>query len=168
MSDPPEDHVERLLEQWRRERPDVDVTALGLVGRLFRVTQLADRALEEGLATHDLQPGWFDVLAALRRAGGPYELSPGRLMRALMLSSAGMTKRLDRMAAAGLVERRPDPGDRRGVLVRLRPRGKELVDETLGPHVEREERLLAALSSAERRTLDVLLRKILAELEPDS
>jgi DNA-binding MarR family transcriptional regulator len=164
----PGDHVERLLEQWRRERPDLDVAPLGVVGRLFRVTQLADRVLGEGLAANGLQPGWFDVLAALRRAGSPHELSPGRLIRALMLSSAGMTKRLDRMAESDLVERRPDPEDRRGVLVRLTPRGRELVDEVLGPHVEREKRLLEALSPTEQRTLDALLRKLLVELEPDS
>ena len=167
MTEPHADHVDRALEQWRRERPDVDVTPLGIVGRLFRVTQLADGALGEALAARGLKPGWFDLLAALRRAGAPYELSPGRLRQTTMLSSAGMTKRLDRMAAAGLVERRPDPNDRRGVLVRLTRRGKDVVDQALAEHVAREDRLLGSLSAAERRELDDFLRKLLVDLEPD-
>ena len=90
---------------------------MGLLGRLFRVVQLADAALTEPLVgRHGLQPGWFDLLAALRRAGAPYELNPTQLTQLTMLSSGGMTKRLDRLAEAGLVERRPDPADRRGTL----------------------------------------------------
>lgn len=138
---------------------------LGLVGRLFRSVQLADAALEQTLAAYDLRPGWFDLLAALRRAGEPYELNPTHLMRATMLSSAGMTKRLDRLADAGLVERRRDPADRRGVLVRLTARGKMSVDRALEAHLETEKALLAALPRREQRALDDLLRKLLGGLE---
>jgi len=159
------DHVDRILAQWRRERPDVSVATLGLYGRLFRATQLADKVLARELAQHGLQPGWFDLLAALRRAGEPYELQPTHLMRATMLSSAGMTKRLDRLAEAGLVERRPDPDDRRGVLVRLTRRGEATIDRALETHLANEERLLRSLTAAEQRSLDELLRKLLAELE---
>jgi DNA-binding MarR family transcriptional regulator len=159
------DHVDRILEQWRRERPDVDTAALGLIGRLHRASVLTNAPLAAGLAQHGLQPGWFDLLAALRRSGRPYELNPTQLMRATLLSSGGMTKRLDRLVEAGLVERRADPADRRGVLVRLTPHGKAVVDTALEPHVANEERLLRALKPAHRRALDDLLRTLLADLE---
>lgn len=161
----PVDRLDAIEEAWRRERPDVDVGPLVLVGRLFRAVSLADGRLASGLAGYDLQPGWFDLLAALRRAGKPYQLNPTQLIQATMLSSAGMTKRLDRMAAAGLLERRPDPGDRRGTLVRLTPRGRRTIDAALPVHVANEAELLAALTERERRSLDRLLRKLLASLE---
>jgi DNA-binding MarR family transcriptional regulator len=160
-----DDHVDEILAQWRRERPDLDVAPLGLYGRLFRVVHLSDDTLAKGLTQYGLQPGWFDLLAALRRAGTPYELNPTQLMRATLLSSSGMTKRLDRMEAAGMVERRPDPNDRRGTLVRLTRRGKSVIERAVETHVANEERLLGALSPADRRTLDRLLKKLLIELE---
>lgn len=159
------DHVDRILAQWRRERPDLDVAPLGLLGRLQRAAALTDAALAEGLHEHQLQAGWFDLLAALRRAGQPYELNPTELMRATMLSSGGMTKRLDRLADAGLIERRADPADRRGILVRLTPRGKARIDRAVEDHVANEERLLRPLKPADRRALDGLLRQLLAELD---
>jgi DNA-binding MarR family transcriptional regulator len=168
MAAQPPDHVDAILEQWRRERPDVDTAALGLIGRLHRAAALTNAPLATGLAEHGLQPGWFDLLAALRRTGRPYELNPTQLMRATLLSSGGMTKRLDRLVEAGLVERRADPTDRRGVLVRLTPHGKALVDEVIEAHVANEERLLRSLKPADRRTLDELLRTLLADLEADS
>jgi DNA-binding MarR family transcriptional regulator len=165
MADRAPDHVDGILAQWRRERPDLDVTALGLFGRLFRAAHLADAELAGMLAHHNLQRGWFDVLAALRRAGAPYELNPTQLMRATLLSSGGMTKRLDRLVDAGLVERRPDPADRRGTLVGLTRRGKATVDHALEDHVSNEERLLRSLAPADRRALDDLLRKLLLDLQ---
>lgn len=162
------DRLDAIEEAWRRERPDVDVAPLVVLGRLFRAAALADARLAEGLAGNELQPGWFDLLAALRRAGEPCELSPTQLMRATMLSSGGMTKRIDRLVEEGLVRRRPDPDDRRGTLVRLTPRGRRLIDEALPVHVANEERLLSGLSARERESLDTLLRKLLAGLErPD-
>jgi DNA-binding MarR family transcriptional regulator len=161
----PQDHVDEILAQWRRERPDLNVAPLGLYGRLFRIVHLSDDALAKGLAPHGLQPGWFDLLAALRRAGAPYELNPTQLMRATLLSSSGMTKRLDRIEAAGLIERCRDPHDRRGTLVRLTRRGKSAIDRAAEIHVGNEERLLAALTAAERRTLDRLLKSLLIGLE---
>ena len=160
------DHIDQILAQWRRERPDLDVAPMGLLGRLFRVVQLADATLTESLVDrYGLQPGWFDLLAALRRAGAPYELNPTQLMRATMLSSGGMTKRLDRMAEAGLVERRADPADRRGTLVRLTRRGRSTIDKAVAAHLANEDRLLRSLSAADRRALDQLLRTLLADLE---
>ena len=160
-----QDHMDAILAQWKRERPELDVAALGTMGRLLRGAQLADAELGRGLAQHGLQPGWFDLLAALRRAGRPFELSPTQLMATTMLSSGGMTKRLDRLEDAGLVERRADPSDRRGTLVGLTKQGRELVDAALVTHVGNEERLLKALSASERRALDELLRKLLVDLE---
>lgn len=165
MAESAPDHLDAILVQWRRERPDLDVRPLGVLGRLFRVAQLADSHLSEGLAEYGLQPGWFDLLAALRRAGSPYELNPTELMRTTMLSSGGMTKRLDRMADAGLVERRPDPRDRRGTLVGLTAKGRAVVDDAVATHLANEERLLESLSATDRRTLDGLLRGLLADLD---
>ena len=159
------DHMDAIGAAWRRERPGLDVSPLMLLGRLFRAAALADARLGEQLAGHDLQPGWFDLLAALRRAGEPYELNPTQLMRATMLSSGGMTKRIDRLVDEGLIERRPDPNDRRGTLVRLTARGRKLIDEALPAHVANEAELLARLTAHERSVLDGILRKLLLELE---
>jgi DNA-binding MarR family transcriptional regulator len=161
----PEDRLDHILAQWRRERPELDVAPMGVLGRLLRAARLADSELATGLAPHDLLPGWFDLLAALRRAGTPYELTPTQLMDATMLSSGGITKRLDRLVEAGLVERRPDPEDRRSVIVGLTSAGKETIDRAVETHLANEERLLAALTPAETRALDDLLRKLLAELD---
>jgi DNA-binding MarR family transcriptional regulator len=159
------DHVDGIVESWRRERPDLDVAALALLARLFRTAHLADAALAQQLAGHELDRGWFDVLAALRRAGSPYALNPTQLMRTMMLSSGGMTKRLDRLAEAGLIERVADPNDRRGTLVKLTRRGKTTIDRLLPVHLSNEEQLLAPLSPKQQRTLDDLLRALLANLE---
>ena len=163
------DHLDRILAEWRRERPDLDVGAIGVFGRLFRAVHLADRVLSESFEPFGLQPGWFDLLAALRRAGSPFELNPTHLSDATMLTSGGTTKRLDRLAEAGLVERKRDPDDRRGTLVRLTWRGRAVVDGAVEVHVRNEQRLLRSLTPAEVRALDGLLKKLLAGLgsEPD-
>jgi DNA-binding MarR family transcriptional regulator len=161
------DHIDRIVEQWHRERPDLDVAPLALLGRLLRVAQLAERELAAGLAEYELQPGWCDLLAALRRAGPPYELNPTQLMRTTLLSSGGITKRLDRIAETELIERRPDPNDRRGILVKLTRRGHSDIDKLIAVHVANEERLLQSLKQPERRALDNALRHLLATLEPD-
>jgi DNA-binding MarR family transcriptional regulator len=159
------DHIDRIVAQWNRERPDLDVAALALFGRFLRITQLVDSTLTRAMRNRGLQRGWFDLLAALRRAGSPYELNPTQLMAATMLSSGGVTKRLDSMEAAGLLERRPDPTDRRGTIVKLTRRGRALVDHALEEHVVNEERLLEGLSPNQRKTLDGLLRTLLEHLE---
>lgn len=159
------DHIDRIVEQWRSERPDLDTSPLALLGRLLRAAHLADLALAEGVAGFGLQPGWFDLLAALRRSGRPYELNPTSLTEATMLSSGGITKRLDRLVEAGFVERRPDPDDRRGTLVRLTPEGRAVVDRALEAHVANEERLLRTLGASDRLALDGLLRRLLAGLD---
>jgi DNA-binding MarR family transcriptional regulator len=159
------DHIDRIEAQWHRERPNLDVSTLALLARLFRIVHLADRELAKGTAVHGLQPGWFDLLAALRRAGPPYELNPTDLMDATMLSSGGITKRLDRLAEAGFVERRPDANDRRMTLVRLTRKGRAVIDRALDTHLANEQRLLKPLSRTDRGALDRLLRQLLAELD---
>jgi DNA-binding MarR family transcriptional regulator len=158
----PDDPIDALAEQWRRVRPDIDPAPMALAGRLLRVARKLDRAVGEELAAHDLQPGWFDVLSALRRAGA--KLTPGALAGAVMLSTGGMTKRLDQMEGAGLLTRSPDPSDRRGLLIGLTAKGRRTVDAAVEAHVENEERLLGALSAADRRRLDLLLRRLEASI----
>jgi len=165
MSDDFGDHIDAILAQWRRERPDLDLAPIAILGRLFRATALADAALAPPLAALGLQPGWTDLLAALRRAGRPYELNPTDLRRATMLTSGGITKRLDRLAEAGLVQRRPDPSDRRGTLVRLTRKGKAVIERAMPAHLANQERLLRSLTLSERRTLERLLGTLLAGLE---
>ncbi|WP_219416648.1 MarR family winged helix-turn-helix transcriptional regulator [Pseudonocardia nigra] len=163
MAEP--DPVDRLIEQWRRERPDLDLAAMATIGRLGRLSALAGPMVEAGLAPHGLNVGEFDVLAALRRSGEPFTLTPTVLARTLMLSPAAMTNRLDRLEAAGLVTRDLDPGNRRSMRVRLTASGRERVDAAVTDHVANEEQLLSTLSHDDRRTLDDLLRRLLAGIE---
>ncbi|MHA6785111.1 MarR family winged helix-turn-helix transcriptional regulator [Pseudonocardia saturnea] len=164
MAEP--DAVDRVLDQWRRERPDLDLDAMGTIGRLGRLAAVAGPLVEAGLAAHRLTTGEFDVLAALRRDGAPFTLTPTVLARSLMLSPAAMTNRLDRLEAAGLVTRELDRDNRRSVRVALTAEGRARVDAAVTDHVANEERLLAALSREERQRLDDLLRTLLAGLTP--
>jgi DNA-binding MarR family transcriptional regulator len=161
---PARDGVDEILEQWRRERPDLDPAPIGVVGRISRLARELERRLEPVYAAHGLEPGWHDLLATLRRSGPPFRMRPTDLMSALMLTSSGTTKRLDRLEKAGMVAREPDPSDRRGTLIVLTDAGRELIDGVTGPHLENEARLLAALASEERDALAGLLRKLLVHL----
>lgn len=161
------DAIDRIVEQWRRERPDLDPEPMALVGRLQRVVAALRPLLDATHARFGLSGELFDVLAALRRSGAPYELTPTQLYRGMMLSSGAMTNRIDRLESEGFVERRPDPQDRRGTLVRLTPKGKTLIDDAVTEHVANERRLLQALDGREREQLAALLSKLLAELEPE-
>jgi DNA-binding MarR family transcriptional regulator len=155
-----DDPVERLLAQWRRERPDVDPSPMGVVGRVSRVARRIDLAQRATFARYDLDPAAFDVLATLRRSGAPFTLSAGELMQSAMVTSGAITQRLDRLEARGLVRRGPHPGDGRVVLVSLTDQGRDLVDRVLPDHLATEERLLAALSAEQRATLAGLLRTL--------
>ena len=159
------DHVDTVLEQWRRERPDLDSSPVAVVGRVSRLSRALEDRLEPVYAEHGLDGGLFDVLATLRRQGPPYQLSPRELADASMLTSSGTTKRLDRLERAGLIARKPDPDDRRGVLIELTPAGGKLIDAAYPEHMANEDRLLAALTKTERKQLASLLKKLLAGLD---
>ncbi len=155
-----EDEVDRLVAAWRRELPDLDVSPFEVLSRITRLARHLDRARRLVFAAHDLEPWEFDVLTALRRAGPPYELSPGRLLTQTLVTSGTMTNRVDRLAAKDLVERRPEPADRRGVRVRLTPKGQERVDAALAGLLDHERALLAALPDNDRAQLALLLRRL--------
>ena len=163
-----QDEVDRLVEAWGRERPDLDLGPMEVLSRMSRLDHHLDAARRAAFAAHDIEPWEFDVLAALRRAGTPYELSPGRLLRETLVTSGTMTNRVDRLVARAFVERLPDPRDRRGVLVRLTDRGRETVDGALSGLLEHERRLLSALSPEELRELAGLMRRLAVSLEPTS
>ncbi|BAW07554.1 hypothetical protein NSK11_contig00048-0024 [Nocardia seriolae] len=165
MGDAKIDPVDRIREQWQRERPDLNGEAMAILGRLGRLTMVATERIESVFTAHGLQRGEFDVLAALRRSGDPYELNPSHLADTLMMSRAGMTGRLDRLEKAGLVRRMADAGDRRAVKVALTDRGLHLIDIVVTAHFENETRILSALSEQDRAHLDRIARLLLADLE---
>jgi DNA-binding MarR family transcriptional regulator len=160
------DHVARIQQQWARERPDVDVGPQGVIGRLHRVAQLLTEQLVEVYERFGLSEGEFDVLAAVRRSGPPYELAPGELASRTMITTGGMTKRLDRLERAGLLQRRPAEHDGRARLVRLTPAGRKLIDAAFTAHMANERRLLDELTRAQAGQLEVALTAWLARLEP--
>jgi DNA-binding MarR family transcriptional regulator len=165
MTIPNPDAVDHILAQWNRERPDLDVSAMGPLGRLARLRTHLSREIDAVLSAHGLNSSTFDVLATLRRSGAPFRLSPSDLMATMMVTSGTMTNRIDQLEKQGLVERLPNPDDRRGLIVALTPKGRSLVDEAVTAHVANQERLMATLSLEERRAFDVLLRRHLNAFE---
>jgi DNA-binding MarR family transcriptional regulator len=161
----PTDEVDDLVAAWQAERPDLDVRPMQVLSRISRLARHLDRERRSAFAAHDLESWEFDVLAALRRQGAPYELSPGALLRATLVTSGTMTNRIDRLKDKGLVRRRPDPQDKRGVLVTLTAAGQARVDATLADLLGAEQALLAGLPEASRDTLAGLLRVLLAPLD---
>lgn len=159
------DHVARILEQWHRERPDLDVGPMGLLGRLGRLQAHLIREIEAVLASHGLNRASFDVLATLRRAGSPFRLSPGDLLAATMVTSGTMTNRIDQLVKQGLVARLPNPEDGRSVLIGLTEAGLALVDRAVTDHVANQHRLTAMLEHEEFRQLDALLATYLERIE---
>ena len=158
------DHVDQVLEQWHRERPDLDVSPMAVIGRLKRLYRLLDAETRRTFAAHGLDPASFDVLATLRRSGPPYRLTPAELMRTSMVTSGAVTQRLDRLEARGLVTRTPSESDGRVVHVALTHDGRTLIDEALPDHVATEHRLLAALTAHRRDDLADTLRDLLESL----
>jgi DNA-binding MarR family transcriptional regulator len=161
------DEVDDIVAAWHAERPDLDVEPLQVLSRISRLARHLDRARRAAFASHDLEPWEFDVLSALRRQGPPYQLTPGALLRATLVTSGTMTNRIDRLADARLVHRLPDPQDRRGVLVTLTAEGQQRADEALADLVLSEYDLLNGLGAADRRTLADLLRVLLAPLDAE-
>jgi DNA-binding MarR family transcriptional regulator len=162
------DEVDRLIAAWRGERPDLDVDPMHVLSRVTRLARHLDLARRSAFAAHGLESWEFDVLSALRRSGPPYQLSPGQLLRETMVTSGTMTNRVDRLTEKGLVDRLPDPDDRRGVLVRLTPRGQSSVDAALEDLLVREQTLLKGLSARERDSLARLLRVVVGPFDAES
>jgi DNA-binding MarR family transcriptional regulator len=159
------DEVDDLVVAWRAQRPDLDVEPMQVLSRISRLARHLDIARRGAFADHGLESWEFDVLSALRRQGPPFQLTPGALLRATLVTSGTMTNRIDRLAAAGLVRREPDPRDKRGVLVILTSKGRQSVDAALADLLHRERVLLAGLNAVDRRQLADLMRILLAPFD---
>jgi DNA-binding MarR family transcriptional regulator len=163
----PRDEVDDLVAGWRAERPDLDTAPLQVLSRVSRLARHLDLARRTAFASHGLEAWEFDVLSALRRQGSPYQLSPGALLHATLVTSGTMTNRIDKLAQAGLVARHPDPTDKRGVLVRLTERGQVVVDAALADLLSRERQLLNGLDAGKQAELAALLRILLTPFDSD-
>ena len=159
------DEVDRVIAAWRRERPDLDVSPLAVLSRVTRLARHLDLARRSAFARSGLESWEFDVLAALRRAGAPYRLSPGALLTQTLVTSGTMTNRIDRMVAHGLMRREPSPDDRRGVLVRLTDEGLARVDAAMAEFLAVEARILRDLSPRDQERLADLLRVVVKQFE---
>jgi len=165
MAANPADDVDRIVEAWRHERPDLDLEPLHILSRVLRLARHLDRARRSSFSKHDLE-GWeFDVLSALRRAGAPYQLSPGQLVSQTLVTSGTMTNRVDRLTARGLVSRGPDPSDRRGVKVTLTTAGRTVVDGAMVDLLKKERTLLSELPPVEHAHLADSLRRLLTPFD---
>jgi DNA-binding MarR family transcriptional regulator len=162
------DEVDDIVAGWCAERPDLDLEPLQVLSRVSRLARHLDRARRAAFAAHGLETWEFDVLSALRRQGSPYQLSPGALLRATLVTSGTMTNRIDRMAEGQLVRRLPDPQDKRGVLVQLTDRGRAVVDAALTDLLRNERDLLAGLDPDDRGQLAALLRRLLGPFDADA
>ncbi|MBO1751444.1 MarR family transcriptional regulator [Actinotalea sp. BY-33] len=158
------DFADIAVVHWQRERPDLDLRAMGTLARFARLNLVGGRQVDAVFAAHGLDRGEFDVLAGLRRTGVPYELSPSHLAEILLITRAGMTKRIDRLESRGLVTRRAAPEDRRSLLVGLTPEGLAVIDAAVTDHTRNESRLLDALTASEVDALDGMLRRLLAHV----
>ncbi len=158
------DPVDDILAQWNRERPDLDVGPMGLIGRLRRISHHLTREMEKTFAQHGLNDATFDVLATLRRSGPPYSLSPGDLLATMMITSGTMTNRVDQLEKVGLVERAQNPEDGRGVIISLTDKGFAVIDAAVTDHVATQVRLTSTLSPKDTAALDRLLSKYLVGL----
>lgn len=162
------DSVERMVEEWRRERPELDASPLRIQGRVVRLSAHLLRRIDQWLEPLGL--GWeaFSLIVTLRRSGKPYEMRPTDILAESLLTSGAITNRIDRVAEMGLVKRRPDPDDRRSYLVKLTPAGKRLADKAIATHFAGVEGALDVLSRAEQDRLAELLSKLLGSLESES
>ncbi|OWY38247.1 MarR family transcriptional regulator [Xenophilus sp. AP218F] len=159
------DQIDRIVALWNEVRPDLDTSATEVIGRIVRMEYFITRRVLHDLARHNLNVGEFDVLAALRRGGEPYQLSPNQLQGMVLISSGALTNRINRLEEAGLVSRSPDPDDRRGVIVTLTPKGFQVIEDAAGHHLAAEAELMEMLDDEERQTLARLLKKMLQAQE---
>lgn len=159
------DAVDLITDQWAKERPDLDTSAMAIIGRVSRAAKVLDQRLARNFALYDMQPWEFDVLATLRRSGEPYRLTAGELVSAMMVSSGAITNRIDRLVSRGLVHRETDPDNRRSVLISLSPLGFGIIDQVVRAHVEFENLLLEGINGRQRLQLIESLRALLLSLE---
>ncbi|MEV4444932.1 MULTISPECIES: MarR family winged helix-turn-helix transcriptional regulator [Streptomyces] len=157
----PQDPVDAIIEQWATARPDLDTAAMEVFGRVFRLARTMGDRMEKAYAPYGISRGEFDVLATLRRSDAPYTLSPRQLSATLMLTTGGMTGRLDKLERAGLLRRSPDPHDRRGLQVTLTDKGLRLIDEAVGAGLAVQTEALAHLDEERSGQLAALLRELL-------
>jgi DNA-binding MarR family transcriptional regulator len=162
-----DDKIERIRKEWRQELPDLDTSPMETLGRILRAQFVAAAAMRRVFRAYDLDFGTFDVLATLRRSGPPYRLTPTQLYRELALTSGAMTNRMDALERAGLIERKADPADRRGMLAELTRSGQALVEKALKAHLQLEAELTSHLSKSEQTQLAQLLKKLLLGMETD-
>jgi DNA-binding MarR family transcriptional regulator len=161
------DAVDRIVEQWHRERPELDTAAKEITGRIVRLSGLFQQTLAAAFAPLGINDADYGILAALRRSGAPYELTPTDLARQRMMTSGGMTAAIDRVERKGLVARVPNPADRRGSLVRLTDEGLDIVNQAMVRQVDAEHELVSGLATKDRERLPGLLRTLLLALEPE-
>jgi DNA-binding MarR family transcriptional regulator len=159
------DHVDHLIEQWGRELPGLDVTPMAVIARISRLCRILERDVDRIYEEHGLNHAQFGVLAALRRSGPPYRLSPTELYSSLLITSGAVTNRLERLKSAGLVRRVPDPSDGRSLLVALTPKGLQLINRLVALHYAREAELLESLDAPDREELIRILRGLLLAVE---
>jgi DNA-binding MarR family transcriptional regulator len=156
------DAVDAIIDQWSVQRPDLETDAMEIYGRIYRLARAMGDKMEATYAPYGIDRGTFDVLAALRRAGEPFDLSPGRLATSLMLTTGGMTGRLDKLQRAGLIERVPDPADRRALRARLTDKGRDVIDRAVAAGVEVQRASLEGMTTRQRQDLADMLRDLLA------
>ena len=161
------DPVDTILGQWKRERPDLDASPMGVIGRMARLAKHLDRSIQGTVSEFGLNPGEFDVLATLRRSGHPYQLSPTELFKALMITSGTITHRIDRLERVELVTRIPDSSDRRGTLIALTDKGLRLIEQAVDAHVANAHHILSGLAESEVKSLTQLLRKLMLSFEQE-
>jgi DNA-binding MarR family transcriptional regulator len=161
------DAVDAITGQWNRERPELDTRAMGVFGRIYRLSRVMGDRMEKEYRRFGIGRGEFDVLSTLRRAGEPYTLSPRQLSATLMLTTGGMTGRLDKLEQAGLLRRAPDPEDRRGLRVSLTPRGLEVIDEAVGAGLTVQQGALGGMEEGQVELLADLLRQLLMSTEAE-
>ena len=159
------DKVDNIIKQWNKERPDLDVSSMELIGRIKKVNGHLVKEMDKTFTAHDLNHASFDVLATLRRSGKPYALSPNELLATMMVTSGTMTNRIDRLVKAGLVDRIANPNDGRGFIISLTKAGFSLIDKAVSAHVATQTKLTSSLLVEEQQQLNVLLSKFLSSLE---
>ncbi len=155
------DEVDKIAAQWRRERPDLDVAPMALLGRIARLREAISKQHDKVFSRFGLNGAGFDVLATLRRSGAPYSLSPGELMAQMMITSGTATNRIDQLVKAGLVTRTQNPEDKRGMIVTLTPEGLALIEQAVTAHVENQQKIVSVLTEKEREDLNALLKHFL-------